>query len=175
MIKIEVRKGDITKIKVDAIVNAANNEMWMGGGVAGAIKKSGGQVIEDEAVKKGPIPIGQAVTTGAGTLPAKYVIHAAVMGMDFQTDGEKIRLATLHSLRRADELELKTIAFPALGTGVGCFPPDECARIMIKEINDYAELTTGLEKVVLVLFDAEMYRVFKEELEWSERREELKD
>lgn len=175
MIRIEVRKGDITKLDVDAIVNAANNEMWMGGGVAGAIKKAGGREIEDEAVKKGPIPIGQAVVTGAGKLKSKYVIHAAVMGMDFQTDAEKIRLATLHSLRRGDEMEAKSIAFPALGTGVGHFPPDECARIMIKEIRDYAELTTGIEVVVLVLFDESMYYTFREALEWAERRQELTD
>ena len=95
MIKIEILKGDITKLEVDAIVNAANNRMLMGGGVAGAIKRAGGKVIEDEAVKKGPIPIGEALVTKAGNLNAKYVIHAAVMGMDFRTDAEKIQ--NIHS------------------------------------------------------------------------------
>jgi len=175
MIKIEVRKGDITGLEVDAIVNAANNELWMGGGVAGAIKKAGGREIEDEAVRKGPVPIGQAVVTGAGALKAKYVIHAAVMGMDFRTDAEKIGSATLHSLRRADELGLKIIAFPALGTGVGRFPLAECARLMIREIRDYGELNTGLEKVILVLFDGAAYYAFREELARAEHPQTLAD
>jgi len=175
MVTIEIKKGDITKLKVDAIVNAANNELWMGGGVAGAIKMEGGRQIEEEAVKKGPIPVGQAIVTGGGLLPARYVIHAAVMGTDFQTDSEKIRLATLHSLRRADEEGLRTVAFPALGTGVGRFPADECARIMIKEIQDYAGLNTGLQKVIIVLYSEDIYRVFKEEYEWIQRRTTISD
>lgn len=165
MIKMEIIKGDISKLAADAIVNAANNRMLMGGGVAGAIKRAGGKIIEDEAVKQGPIPIGEVLVTGAGSLEAKYVIHAAVMGMDFQTDAEKIRKTTLNSLLMADELGLKTVAFPALGTGVGGFPLDECARIMGKEIADYAKGKTGLEKVIFVLYDDPAYRIFKKELE----------
>ena len=165
MIKIEVQRGDITKIELDALVNAANNRLWMGGGVAGALKRAGGQEVEAEAVKKGPIPIGEAVATGAGKLKAKYVIHAAVMGQDLRTDAVKIRQATRNSLLRADELGIKSIAFPALGTGVGGFPMDECAGIMIGEVRKYSAGKAGLERVIFVLFDQPAYAVFKRELE----------
>ncbi len=175
MIRIEIRKGDITRLTSDAIVNAANNRMLMGGGVAGAIKRAGGKIIEDEAVKKAPIPIGEALVTRAGNLNAKYVIHAAVMGMDFRTDGEIIQKATRNSLIRADELGIKNIVFPALGTGVGGFPMDECARIMLKEVKDYNAEKTGLEKVIFVLYDEEAYKTFKDELEWLERRKSLEE
>lgn len=175
MIKVEIRKGDITKVEVDAVVNAANNRLWMGGGVAGAIKRAGGREIEDEAVKKGPIPVGQAVVTGAGALKAKYVIHAAVMGIDLQTDARKIEDATRNSLLRAEELGIESIAFPALGTGVGGFPIDECARIMLTEVDKYNVGDTPLEKVVFVLYGESDYKAFKQEAEWMERREDLKD
>ena len=153
MIKIEVEQGDITQFELDALVNAANNQLWMGGGVAGALKRAGGKEIEAEAVKKGPIPIGEAIATGAGRLKARYIIHAAVMGRDLETDADKIRQATKNSLLRADELGVKSIAFPALGTGVGGFPLDECARIMIGEVRQYSTRNTGLERVVFVLYD----------------------
>ena len=165
MIEIELYKGDITRFKVDALVNAANNHLWMGGGVAGAIKRAGGREIEAEAVSKGPIPVGQAVFTGAGRLKAGYVIHAAVMGRDLKTDAEKIRQATRNSLTRADGLGIKSLAFPALGTGVGGFPLEECARIMINEVLKYSAEKTGLKKVVFALFDEQSYMVFKQELD----------
>jgi len=165
MVKIEVHRGDITRLDLDALVNAANNRLWMGGGVAGAIKRAGGQEIEAEAVKKGPVPIGEAVATGAGKLEAKYIIHAAVMGQDLKTDADKIRQATRSSLLRGDELGIKSIAFPALGTGVGGFPPGECAGIMIGEVRRYSAGKTGLERVVFVLFDQAAYKAFRQELE----------
>ena len=165
MIRVEVYKGDITQFELDALVNAANNRLWMGGGVAGAIKRAGGGEIETEAVKKGPIPIGEGVVTGAGRLKAKYIIHAAVMGQDLKTDAEKIRQATRNSLLRADELGLKSLAFPALGTGVGGFPLDECSRIMIGEVLEYSAKKTGLKRVVFVLYDEPAYQVFKQELD----------
>jgi O-acetyl-ADP-ribose deacetylase (regulator of RNase III) len=173
MINIQLKKGDISQVKTDAIVNAANNHLWMGSGVAGAIKRAGGSEIEQEALKYGQIPIGEAVVTGGGRLPAKHVIHAAVMGQDLQTDAAKIQKATRNSLLRADELGIKSIAFPALGTGVGGFPLDECARIMINEIRDFAADKTSLEKVVLVLHDEDAFRTFRSELEWIERSEPL--
>lgn len=169
MIKLEVYKGDITRLELDALVNAANNRLWMGGGVAGAIKRAGGSQIEAEAVKKGPIAIGEAVSSGAGRLKARYIIHAAVMGQDLRTDAEKIRQATRNSLLRADELRLKSLAFPALGTGVGGFPLDECARVMIAEVLDYSADKTGLERVVFVLYDEAAYRIFARELKKSVR------
>lgn len=169
VIKLEVYKGDITRLELDALVNAANNRLWMGGGVAGAIKRAGGSQIEAEAVKKGPIAIGEAVSSGAGRLKARYIIHAAVMGQDLRTDAEKIRQATRNSLLRADELRLKSLAFPALGTGVGGFPLDECARVMIAEVLDYSADKTGLERVVFVLYDETAYRIFARELKKSVR------
>jgi len=165
MVKIETRQGDITQIELDAVVNAANNRLWMGGGVAGALKRVGGREIEAEAVAKGPIPVGEAVVTGAGKLKAKYVIHAAVMGQDLKTDAEKIRQATRNSLLRGDELGIKSIAFPALGTGVGGFSLNECARIMIGEVRQYSAGKTQLERVVFVLYDEPAYQAFRQELE----------
>ena len=165
MIKIEVHLGDITQLELDALVNAANNRLWMGGGVAGALKRKGGRKIEAEAVKKGPIPIGEAVATGAGKLKAKYIIHAAVMGQDLKTAAEKIRQATRNSLLRGDELGIKSIAFPALGTGVGGFSLTECAKIMIGEVRQYSTRKTGLERVVFALFDQTAYQAFKQEID----------
>ena len=165
MIKIEVYQGDITKCELDALVNAANNCLWMGSGVAGALKRAGGKEIEDEALAKGPIPIGEAVVTEAGKLKLKYIIHAAVMGQDLLTDKEKIRQATRNSLLRGDELGIKSIAFPALGTGVGGFPLSQCARVMISEVRQYSAGETQLEKVVFVLYDEQAYQAFKQEFE----------
>jgi len=165
MINIEVYKGDIARLELDAVVNAANNRLWMGGGVAGALKRAGGKEIEDEAVKKGPIPVGEAIVTGAGKLKAKYIVHAAVMAQDLKTDAEKIRQATKNSLLRADELSIRSIAFPALGTGVGGFPLDECARIMISEVRQHSTRKTGLKRVVFALYDEPAYQTFKQELD----------
>src|SRR5437870_8839825 len=136
---IETRKGDISQTKVDAVVNAANNHLWMGAGVAGALKRAGGIEIESEAVAKGPIEIGEAVVTRGGKLPAKYVIHAAAMGQDLATDRSKIALATRNSLARAHELGVESIAFPALGTGVGGFPAESAADAMIRDCVTFAK------------------------------------
>ncbi len=165
MTKIKVYQGDITQLELDALVNAANNRLWMGGGVAGALKRAGGKEIETEAVKKGPITIGEAVSTGAGRLKARYIIHAAVMGQDLKTNAEKVRQATKNSLLRADELGIRSIVFPALGTGVGGFLMAECARIMISEVRQHSATKTGLEKVVFALFDQPTYEAFKQELD----------
>jgi len=157
------QQGDITEAEVDAVVNAANNHLWMGAGVAGAIKRKGGEKIETEAVKKGPIPIGEAVVTGAGKLKAKYVIHAAVMGQDLRTDEKKIRDSTLNSLKRAEELKLESVAFPALGTGVGGFPMDKCGEVMISEAREFLKGSGHLKKVIFVLFDKGTYETFEKE------------
>jgi O-acetyl-ADP-ribose deacetylase (regulator of RNase III) len=161
---ISLNEGDITDIEVDAIVNAANNQLWMGGGVAGAIKRKGGQEIEDEAVKKGPIPIGEAVATSAGNLKAKYVIHAAGMGTDLRTDEDKIRNATLNSLKRADELELESIAFPSIGTGVGGFPLDRAAQVMLETAVAFAQKDTSLKNIIFMLYGEDAYHAFKKQL-----------
>ena len=123
---MDLVQGDICERPVGAIVNAANNHLWMGGGVAGAIKRRGGVEIEREAMAQGPIPVGRAVATGAGALAARYVIHAAVMGQDLRTDAALIREATRAALLVAEGLGVQSIAFPALGTGVGGFPLEAC-------------------------------------------------
>ncbi len=132
--QIKIIKGDITTSTAEAIVNAANNHLWMGAGVAGAIKRVGGKIIEDEAIAKGPIPIGSAIETTAGNLKSKFVIHAVVMGQDLVTNENYIRDATRNTMLLCEKLELKSVAFPAFGTGVGGFPMEKCAEIMIREV-----------------------------------------
>ncbi len=161
---VKVAKGDICDCATEAIVNAANNRLLMGGGVAGAIKRRGGEEIEREAVTKGPIPIGEAAVSGAGRLAAKYVIHAAGMGMDFKTDTEKIRAATRNSLLRAEELEITSIAFPSIGTGVGGFPKEEAAAIMVEVVVKHLRGKSGLKEVVFCLFDEASRQAFGEAL-----------
>jgi O-acetyl-ADP-ribose deacetylase (regulator of RNase III)/ADP-ribose pyrophosphatase YjhB (NUDIX family) len=160
--EIRVVQGDITQVEVEAIVNAANNKLVMGGGVAGAIKKKGGKVIEEEAVKKGPIRIGEAIFTSAGSLPSKFVIHAATMGLDFQTDEIKIRDSCRNALRVAEELKLKSIAFPALGFGVGAFPLLASAKIMSQEVFRHIRETPAstLKEIIFCLYDKEADDIF---------------
>ena len=160
---LEVVQGDITECAVDAIVNAANNYLWMGAGVAGAIKRKGGQAIEDEAVRQGPIAVGEAVVTGAGSLKAHHVIHAAAMGQDLITDAELIRQATVNSLKRATELGLESLALPALGTGVGGFPVDQAARVMIEATDVFLRNTAqpSLKRVLFVIFTPDALRAFE--------------
>lgn len=159
-IKIKLIQGDITEQEVDAIVNAANDHLWMGAGVAGAIKRKGGKEIEEEAMKKGPIPVGEAVVTKAGSLKAKYVIHAIVMGQDLVTNEESIKNATLNSLKRAEELKIKSIVFPAFGTGVGGFSTDKCAEIMIGAVKEFSRKIEYLKEIIFVLFDKKSYDVW---------------
>ncbi len=159
-VTIRVVEGDICDRDVDAVVNAANNQLWMGGGVAGAIKRRGGLEIEREAVAQGPIEIGESVATEAGALKARHVIHAAVMGPDLATDAGKIRRATASALSLAKSMELGSIAFPALGTGVGGFPLEECARIMRQAVLEHASEDTTLKMVEFVLFGRDAYDAF---------------
>lgn len=160
-VDFEVIKGDITEMDTDAIVNAANNRLWMGAGVAGAIKRKGGASIEAEAVSKGPIPIGEAVVTGAGRLIAKYVVHAAGMGQDLTTDARKIASCTKASLRRADEVGARSISFPAIGTGVGGFPLDVAATVMINAAIEEARRGTNIRLIRFTLFDDEARKAFE--------------
>lgn len=157
--EITIIQGDITTAKVDAIVNAANNHLWMGAGVAGAIKRVGGKIIEDEAVSKGPIPVGSAIETTAGNLNAKYVIHAAVMGQDLVTNDKYIRDATKSVLELCEKLNITSVAFPALGTGVGGFPMDKCAEIMIGEVLNFE--ARSLRKVYFYLL-GDAAKIFEE-------------
>lgn len=159
--EVKVVIGDITELRVDAIVNAANNKLVMGGGVAGAIKRKGGRSIEDEAVKLGPIEIGEAVATKAGELAAKYVIHAATMGLDFKTDEIKIRDSAKSSLKLADKLKINSIVFPALGCGTGGFPLLAAAKIMAQEtLRHLREEKTGLKEIIFCVYDKEAFDVF---------------
>ena len=161
-----MEKGDITSQRVTAIVNAANNRLLMGGGVAGAIKKKGGIEIEKEAVSKGPIAIGEAMVTNAGKLPCQYVIHAVTMGMDFETDEKKIRQSTRNSLLRAEEQGMKSLAFPALGCGVGGFPVERAARIMSEEVVSHImSHPSALKKIKFVLFGEPTFQTFKKVVE----------
>jgi O-acetyl-ADP-ribose deacetylase len=159
LIELEVAEGDITSLEVDAIANAANNHLWMGSGVAGAIKRAGGEEIEREAVTQGPIEVGDAVATGAGRLTARWVIHGAVMGQDLRTDAELVRRTTGSCLRVADELGAESLALPAFGTGVGGFPLDECARIMVEAVHAYDP--RSLRRVVFAVFGDEARRAFE--------------
>jgi O-acetyl-ADP-ribose deacetylase len=160
--RFEVVDGDIAALEVDAIANAANNALWMGAGVAGAIKRAGGEEIEREAVAQGPIEVGSAVATGAGRLPAKHVIHGAAMGQDLRTDGELVRRTTESCLQLADELGCRSLALPAFGTGVAGFPLVDCARIMVGTAR--AHEPSSLERVVFAVFGDEARRAFEAEL-----------
>ncbi len=157
-VQIEVVEGDITTLEVGAIANAANDRLWMGAGVAGAIKRAGGDDIERQAVALGPIALGDAVTTGAGRLPAKHVIHAAVMGQDLSTNGDVVAAATRRTLEVADDLGVKSLALPAFGTGVGGFPLEEAATIMVAEVRAFEP--KSLERVVFAVFGAQAAAIF---------------
>ena len=160
--QLEVADGDITQLEVDAIANAANDRLWMGAGVAGAIKRAGGEEIEREAVAKGPIPVGDAVATAAGRLTARWVIHGAVMGQDLRTDADKVARTTASCLRVADEHGARSVALPAFGTGVGGFPLDECARLMVAAARAHEPRT--LERVVFAVFGDEARAAFERAL-----------
>jgi len=157
-VRLEVRDGDIAAVEVDAVANAANDRLWMGAGVAGALKRAGGDEIEREAVALGPIPLGSAVATSAGSLPARWVIHGAVMGQDLRTDADLVRRTTRSCLQLADELGCRSLALPAFGTGVGGFGLAECARIMVAEARSFEPQT--LERVIFAVFGGEAYDVF---------------
>lgn len=158
---VEIVEGDITAAPTDAIANAANDHLWMGAGVAGAIKRRGGEVIEREAVSRGPIPPGSAVETTAGELPYRCVIHGAVMGQDLQTSAELIRRTTRSCLELADRLGLQSLALPAFGTGVGGFAVEECARIMLKAVEEFAAERKSVQRVVLALLGEQAYAAFE--------------
>jgi O-acetyl-ADP-ribose deacetylase (regulator of RNase III) len=159
---IVLTKGDITEMEVDAIVNAANIELVLGGGVALAIAKKGGPSIQEECKKLAPIPVGEAAITGAGNLKAKHVIHAAGMGLRGPlTTRESLINSVKNSLKRAEEKKLKTIAFPAIGTGIAGFPKEQCAQVMIDTILEHLKEKGTLEKVYIVLFKGPIYDAFE--------------
>ncbi len=159
--KIVIRQGDLTDADADAIVNAANNDLKLGGGVAGAIRVRGGPSIQRECDRIGPIAIGEAVITGAGRLRARHVIHAASMRLGESTSEPNLRAATRNSLMRANENSLKSVAFPAIGTGIAGFPIERCARVMLEEVRAHLGIPTTVERVEFVLFDRDSLAVFE--------------
>ena len=165
--KMRVLQGDLTEVEADALVNAANNQLWMGGGVAGALKRKGGKIVETDAMRQGPIPIGEAVAGAAGDLDAKFVIHAAGMGTDLRTDAVKIKAATHNALLRAHERGLRSIAFPAIGTGVGGFPVQTVARVMLETAAAFLknQQDSSVEVVTFVLYSDDVFAKFNEELQ----------
>jgi len=158
--EIEVIQGDITDQEVDAIVNAANNELILGSGVAGAIRRKGGPTIQEECNRHGAIRVGEAALTGGGNLKARYVIHAASMGFGESTTAETLESSTKASLKIAAEHQFESIAFPALGTGVSEFPVEECARIMGRVVKEHLETNSFPKKIVFVLFEQVTYMTF---------------
>lgn len=162
--KIVLMQGDLTEMDVDAIVNAANNDLQLGGGVAGAIRRKGGETIQRECDAIGSVPVGGAAITTGGNLRARFVIHAASMQLGGTTTARGLRSSTAHALRIAAEKKLKSIAFPAVGTGIAGFPLTECAQIMLHEAAEHLKKPTSLEKVCFVLFDASGLAAFENAL-----------
>ncbi|HKT12223.1 MAG TPA: macro domain-containing protein [Terriglobia bacterium] len=160
--RIDFLKGDITELEVDAIVNAANNDLVLGSGVAGAIRSKGGPRIQEECERIGPIRLGEAAVTTAGNLKAYYVIHAASMQLGGKTTSESLRNATRNSLLRAEEKGFKTIAFPAIGTGVAGLPMETCANVMVSEVLEHLKSRSSLEKISFVLYDDAALKTFEE-------------
>jgi O-acetyl-ADP-ribose deacetylase (regulator of RNase III) len=158
--RIELWNGDICDLEVDAIVNPANPSLWMATGVGGAIKRAGGDEIEFAAVREAPVPVGGAVVTTAGRLAARFVIHAVSLDRDRRTTGEAIERATRSAIARARQYDVSSIAFPALGTGVGGYPLDEGARITVETIRDELPRAPSIEFVVLALRGAAAYEAF---------------
>jgi O-acetyl-ADP-ribose deacetylase (regulator of RNase III) len=167
--KIILFCGDLTESSTDAIVNAANNDLLLGGGVAGAIRLKGGPAIQQECNAIGSIPVGFAAITSGGKLKARHVIHAASMQLGGRTTGPALRSSTAHCLRIAAEKNLKSIAFPAVGTGIAGFPMRECAEIMLRECVEHLKGKSSLETIQFVLFDQASLEVF--ETAWNEMQE----
>jgi O-acetyl-ADP-ribose deacetylase (regulator of RNase III) len=161
MARLEIMQADVTALEVDAIANAANTRLLHGGGVAGAISRAGGPVVQAESHAKAPIGLGEAIETSAGDMPARWVIHAATMEMDFRTDGEIIEQATRSTLAKAEELGARSLALVAFGTGVGGFPLDEAARIMVGVAREH---DGRCERIVFAVHGDTAERAFRDAL-----------
>ncbi len=168
MTVIEIVEGDVTKLELDAIANAANTELRHGGGVAGAIVRAGGDTIQAESDAVAPIGLGEAVATGGGALPCRWVIHAATMRLGGPTSAEAIRAATASTLRVAEELGARSLALVAFGTGVGGFPIADAAAIEVEAVKRHlAKPGSGLERVVFCVFGDQARRAFEAEVNRS--------
>lgn len=162
---IKLYRGDITELDTEAIVNAANTSLIMGGGVAGAIRKKGGSSIQEECNRIGGITVGEAVVTGAGNLKAKYVIHAVGPRYGEGNEDEKLKNATLNALKRTREKKIRSIALPAISTGIFGFPLDRAAKIMVKAVKEFLRTPSPLRLIVFALFDKKTYTTFARELQ----------
>jgi len=162
---IHIEQGDLTSYEVDAIVNAANNDLILGGGLAGAIARKGGPDIQADCCRHGPVRVGQAAITAAGNLPARHVIHQASMRLGGRTTAEALRSSTAAVLSLAEQNGVRTLAFPATGTGIAGFPLNQCARIMLEEVRKHVAGQAGLTDVYFVLFDAKACEVFRKTYE----------
>ncbi len=162
--QLDLVEGDITELDVEAVVNAANEELQMGAGVAGAIREKGGPSIQEECDRIGGTPVGTAVITGGGELKAQHVIHAVGPRMGEGDEDRKLQSAVRSSLALADRHGLKSIAVPALSTGIFDFPVDRCARILLTEVYRYLQGGTKIERVAVVLWGDETFEIFKREL-----------
>lgn len=166
---IELAKGDITELDVDCIVNAANSMLKMGGGVAGAIRRKGGEKIQEECdrivAERGPVPVGGAVITSGGNLKARYVIHAVGPVYGEGDEERKLRDAVINSLRLAEQYGVKSIAFPAISTGAFGMPKKMCAETMLPAAISYVRSGTSIKKIIFCLYDDETFNIFKETLQ----------
>ena len=168
MARIELWNGDICELEVDAIVNPANLSLWMATGVGGALKRAGGDEIEFAAVRQAPVPLGESIVTTAGSLACKAVIHAVSLDRERRTSGPVIEAAVRSAMARAREIGAMSIAFPALGTGVGGFPLDEAARITVRTVRDELDRSPMIEHVAFALRGAAAYEAFGVALAESE-------
>jgi O-acetyl-ADP-ribose deacetylase (regulator of RNase III) len=162
---LELLKGDITEVDTEAIVNAANSHLRMGGGVAGAIRRKGGPKIQEECDRIGPIKVGGATLTTGGRLRSSHVIHAVGPRMGDGDEERKLRDATLNALKLAEEHGLKSIAFPAISTGIFGYPMETCAKVMLSAVLGVLESPTCLQRIVFCLYDQAAYATFEDELE----------
>ena len=160
MTRLELWNGDICVLEVDAIVNPASPTLWMSTGVGGALKRAGGDGIEFAAVRQGPLPIGSAIVTEAGTLPARSIIHAVSLDRDHRTSGEAIADAVRSALARAREIGATSIAFPALGTGIGGFPLDDAAAITVQTVRAELRPDDSIDYVIFALRGTAPYEAF---------------
>ncbi len=164
MARIELWNGDICDLEVDAIVNAANPSLWMATGVGGAIKRRGGDAIEFAAVRQGPVLVGDAVVTAAGRLAARAVIHAVSLDRDRRTSATAIEAAVRSAMALARDLDLESVAFPALGTGVGGFPIEDAARITVATVRHELDRSPRIQHVIFALRGAAAYQAFHDAL-----------
>lgn len=160
MARIELWNGDICELEVDAIVNAASASLWMSNGVGGAIKRVGGDAIEFAAVRQAPVPIGESIVTPAGRLAARAVIHAVSLDRERRTNAIVIDAAVRSAIARAREMGATSIAFPAMGTGVGGFPLADGALVTVKAVRDELPRSTGIKHVIFAMRGAAAYQAF---------------